>query len=157
MIQKLLTAILLFATLISCSKDDDTGASYNFKDQLLSGKIENETFVHGDGFFDNDDDETVRIVLTVAQDQDLCEVIQEGNEVFFYIDKEEKLTKLGNNQTITLLKDNPQPDPPLNIFVTTGAIEITSITETSISGRIDARFDNENFVNGNFIVYSCPH
>ncbi|HYF69294.1 MAG TPA: hypothetical protein VD884_14215 [Ohtaekwangia sp.] len=154
MINKLLTAILLYATLISCNKDDDAGPSYNFKDQLLSGKIDNETFVHGDGFFDNDDEETVRIVLTVAQAHDLCEVIQEGNEVFFYIDKEEKLTKLGDNQTITLLKDG---SPPYNIFATSGAIEITSITETSISGRIDARVDNESFVNGNFTVYSCPH
>jgi hypothetical protein len=43
----------------------------------------------------------------------------------------------------------------VNNLASTGAVEILSISETQVSGRIDARIDDESFVNGNFTVNIC--
>lgn len=39
--------------------------------------------------------------------------------------------------------------------VTCGGIEITSVTDTHISGRIDAHYDSENTMNGEFTLPIC--
>lgn len=55
-------------------------------------------------------------------------------------------------QTVTLL----EVDGFVNHIATEGAIEILIITDTAITGRIDAHLDGDNTVNGNFTVDICP-
>lgn len=38
----------------------------------------------------------------------------------------------------------------------TGAIEITSVSNGLITGKIDARVNDDNYVNGNFTIRYCP-
>jgi hypothetical protein len=79
----------------------------------------------------------------------------EGNNVFFYVDNAVKLTKLSFNnvdsRTVTLFED----DDTMNWIAAKGAVEITSITDTEVSGRIDAQYGTNTFVNGNFTVPLC--
>jgi hypothetical protein len=41
------------------------------------------------------------------------------------------------------------------LFAKRGAIEITNVSSTSVSGRIDAYADDNNYINGNFEVLIC--
>jgi hypothetical protein len=147
---------LLFSIVVlsftSCGSDDDEKPSYEFKDQDAIGKIENEEFIYDDGYADYIDEPEMRITITEAQTGDICTEMPEGNTVSFYVASSEGLTKLGNDHTITFF----QPIGSHNIIATEGAVEIIEITDTHVSGRIDARFDNETYINGNFTVTRCP-
>lgn len=52
-------------------------------------------------------------------------------------------------QTVTLVLY-----PSTNYICTEGALEIQSIDTSgmTVTGRIDARFDGDNYVNGNFVA-----
>ena len=41
-------------------------------------------------------------------------------------------------------------------LVSEGAIEILTVSETEVTGRMDARFNNANFVDGNLTVSYRP-
>lgn len=80
--------------------------------------------------------------------------------VFFSIPNEEGLYKLkfdfngsaSDNQTVTIF----QEDGFFNCIAAEGAVEITTISETGVTGKIDARCDAGFFINGNFSVNFCP-
>lgn len=77
--------------------------------------------------------------------------------MFFTVPNEVGLYKLSfdlgsfSGQTVTLFDQQTV----LNTIATTGAIEILTITDTEVTGRVDARADKDNFVNGNFTVSFC--
>lgn len=156
-------SLLLFASVLAfASCDDDekssSSSSYKFKDQDLQGKINNESFLYDDGFADVGD-EYIDITLVLPQNEDVCDLFNiEGNSVFFYVSNEIKLTKLSfdlsswEGQTVTLFAK----DGAKNLIATEGAIEILSITDTEVTGRIDARVDSKSYVNGNFTARRCP-
>ena len=145
---------------ISCG-DDDAGPNYEFKDQILQGKIEGKTYQFKDGYFEEsffEEDKFSIQMYDVNEPDDACDVFSSDFvQVFFSIPKEVGLYKLKFNlstftgQTATLY----DPDESLNVIATEGAIEILTISETEITGRMDARADNRNFVNGDFSVISC--
>ena len=148
------------AFLFSCGGDDEN-PSPNFKNQNLSGKIANTSWTYGDGYaeiYGTGDDSEIYIDMFVNVDGEGCDIIPEGDQVFFSVPNKVGVYKLKfdlNNpeasQTITLFED----EEVMNSIATEGAIEITAITESSISGRIDAKVDAENNVNGNFTVNIC--
>jgi hypothetical protein len=143
--------------LTACGGDDDNSPSYKFKDQNAQGKINNTAFDYADGFADVDDEE-IRVTLTLEQSGDICANMPEGNTVFFTVDNELKVTKLNFNlstwegQTVTLFQD----EGTLSVLATKGAVEILSVTETEVTGRLDARADSDSYINGNFTVQRCP-
>jgi hypothetical protein len=150
----------MIALLVSCSDDEKT-SSYSFKDQDLKGKIGNVAWTFEDGFVEV---ETIEGELMLDfrmfqdQDEDACDVLfAEGNEVFFDVPNEVGLYKLhlnlntGEGQTVTLFED----EGFMNNIATDGAVEILTITETEVTGRMDVRFNKKNFVNGNFTIFFC--
>lgn len=154
--------VLIAALLFSCSDDDsEKKSSYSFKDQDLSGEIEGDSWTYEDGFVEEgtfDDEEILDISLFLAQEDPACATFQrEGDEVFFFVPNAVGLYKLSfdlssfDGQTVTLLDEEEM----LNVIATEGAIEILTITETQVTGRIDARSDGQNYVNGNFTVSFC--
>lgn len=153
---------LVLTLLLACSDDDEKKSSYAFKDQDLAGEIEGDSWTYEDGFVEEgtfDGEEILDINLFLAQEDPACETFQrEGDEVFFFVPNAVGLYKLSfdlnafDGQTVTLLDD----EETLNVIATEGAIEILTITETEVTGRIDARADGQNFVNGNFTVSFCP-
>lgn len=151
----LLAAAIAFT---SCGDDDKNDPSFKFKNQDATGKINNAAFTYADGYADVDA-EMIRITLTLEQAEDICDMgFAEGNTVSFDIDNEVKLTKLWfdlstwEGNTVTLYQEEGSG----NYIATEGAVEILSITETEVTGRIDARLDSESFINGNFSVQRCP-
>jgi hypothetical protein len=157
--------ILQFAGILflifSCKDDEEP--SYSFKNQDASGKIGNVAWTYQDGRATIDGsgaDARLNISLIIAQqsgDQG-CDIFQiEGDEVFFGVPAVVGLYKLsfnlnsGTGQTATLFDD----EETFNHIAAEGAIEILTITATQVTGRIDARGDQENTVNGNFEVDIC--
>jgi hypothetical protein len=156
-----LQSVLALTFLLACS-DDDEKSSYSFKDQDLSGEIEGDSWTYEDGFVEEgtyEDEEVLDISLFLDQGVPACETFsREGDQVFFFVPNAVGLYKLNfdlssfDGQTVTLFDD----EETLNVIATEGAIEILSITETEVTGRIDARADGNNHVNGNFTVSFCP-
>lgn len=153
----LLLLIVFGAGLICCSDDndgDDKSPVYNFKDQDASGKINYQDFTYADGYA-NIDEETIQITLSLSQTTQGCAMgIPEGSHVFFFIEKAVKLTPLRlGAKTVTLLEVDGVMS--WHWHASDGAVEIISITDTEVSGKIDARHGKETFINGNFTIPLC--
>ena len=62
--------------------------------------------------------------------------------------------ELGQFLTMTFVVEDD--DGPLNLISTEGGIRVDEITDTTISGGVDATFDGDNSVNGLFELTICP-
>ncbi|MEP5613312.1 MAG: hypothetical protein ABJP45_13755 [Cyclobacteriaceae bacterium] len=159
-----LTLLLSFSLLflMSCSKDDESdGPSYDFVNQNAQGTIDgiSFTFAAGTAEKSNDgEDLSVDFYDITEELTDVCDFFGLGESVtvFFTIPNAVGLYELSfdlssfDGRTVTLFN----PDTFLNIISSEGAVEILSITETQVTGRIDARAD-DSFVNGNFTLEIC--
>ncbi len=162
---KKLTALsfsfLSIALLISCSSDggDDGNPlpSYDFIDRDLQGKIDGQNWTYAAGFAEDSffEEGNLSIEMTNETYDNPCdEFLLDGLKVFFDIEAQVGLKELKfaeDGQTITLFN----PATSLNIILVEGAVEILSITTSEVSGRIDGRSDEDNFINGNFTVPYC--
>lgn len=154
----ILCAIILAFILVSSCRDDEKPV-YSFKTQDTSGKIGNTPWTYADGYAQVSPTlPEVGIHLFEGQGESGCNVfLVDGNEVYFYVPNKVGLYKLKYStddpfyNSISLYEN----ERSLNHVAYNGAIEIVSITDTAISGRIDASMDGENFVNGNFTVNFC--
>ncbi|MEQ9404929.1 MAG: hypothetical protein RIM99_15160 [Cyclobacteriaceae bacterium] len=157
----LLSLSLLFT--ISCSSDDEQAeAAYDFIDQNAQGSIEGNDFNFGSGKISDSNAENELFIKLYDDSEtftDPCDALGLGEfvNVFFSIPKEVGLYELTasfsideEGQTVTLFN----PATFLNIVASDGAVEILTITAEQITGRIDARLDND-FVNGNFTAIFC--
>ena len=156
----------LIIFVLSCGEEDN-GPGYKFIDQDAAGKIDKVNWTYADGYadietFGTGSDLRVSVDLTIPQTEEGCDIfIPEGDMVFFSVPNEVGLYKLkldlncftcADNITVTLFKK----DGFENFIATEGAVEILAISDTEVSGRIDARYDGNTFVNGNFAVSICP-
>lgn len=154
----LLLCAFLFVS-VSCSDDDDnpTGSgSLEFKDQVLSGKIDGEdfTFVIGRAERATFPEGEYRFELTSVGSSSICdEFFLDGNQVIFTLPLATGVVTLSNDNSVTLLEG----DDLLNIIATQGKIEIQNIDtdNNTITGRLVAHFDNDSSVNGNFTITLC--
>ena len=167
---KLLLSILslsFFLTTTSCD-EDDPGSSFEFIDQNLQGTIDGLPYTFGEGTADavNIDGENELSFDLLDADENftaVCDLFGFGDEVsiLFSTPNEVGLYELFfdlssfDGQTVTLLNPNGEGGVPNNIIASTGAVEILTITDSEVTGRIDARFDGDNTVNGNFTVIFC--
>jgi len=152
----------LTALVASCSDDDEKGPSYSFKNQDLQGEIEGDNWTYADGYVETttlEGVESLSVNLMLTQADGACETFSvEGDQVFFTVPNEVGVYKLKfdlstfSGQTVTLF----DTETVLNTIATEGAIEILTITDTEVTGRVDARYDKTNYVNGNFTVSFCP-
>ena len=156
----LINGIGLCLLLASCSSEEEAPA-YNFTDQELAGMIEGKDWSYGDGYADiTGEGETskLHVTLVLPSDGEGCDILADGDRVMFSFPKYAGLhilkmdfDDIENSRTVTLFDD----EETLNVIATQGAVEITSITDTEVKGRIDARAYDDNFVNGNFTVPLC--
>lgn len=156
-----LLLIFSLAILFSC-KDEEEKPTHTFKNQNLSGKIGNISWTFNDGYADVygiDEQSQVSVDLFMeAEEGEGCSALAKGNEVLFtlpnkvglYLLKFE-LNDFENSVVVNLFEEEGY----VNNLATTGALEITAISDTQVSGRIDARIDDASFVNGNFTVDIC--
>lgn len=158
---------IIFLSLViftfSCGDDEDSGPSYDFKDQTAQGQLngKNWTFASGDADFG---DGKISIELGADDDYVPCELFSiSGPSIFFTIDNATGVTELVfdledfNNAKTATFYDPDEGDFGLNIIAVEGAIEILSISDTEVKGRLDIRDgdDNSSSVNGNFTVTVC--
>jgi small nuclear ribonucleoprotein (snRNP)-like protein len=147
--------MLLVISLVSCKDDDNAEPAYNFKDQDATGKIENESWTYKDGYADIGS-ELIYVTLTIEQAGKACDITSPtGDRVLFTVDKEPTLYLLGGSGSTMYTATLLESDDTMNHIALEGAIEITSITNDTVSGKIDARVDDETFVNGNFTIPIC--
>lgn len=156
-------SVLLFtlAAFIASCGDDDEKPSYNFKNQNVAGKIGNVTWQFGDGYAERigiGDDTELHINLFTAVEGRGCDLSPSGDEVLFAVPHTVGVHRLHfdvndweNSIAVTLFEEATFK----NNTATEGAIEILSITDTEVVGRIDAFKDDKNAINGNFTVTIC--
>lgn len=167
--KNLLNSILLIVSLcsiilFSSCGDDDSGPSYSFIDQNLQGVIDGISFTSQGGNFEEGFEEgkfSVSI-YDISEEGDICDVFgTESVFVLFSIPEEVGLYELSfdlssfSGQTVTLVNPNGANGIPQNNIASTGAVEILTVSDTEITGRMDARFDGDNNVNGNFTLIFC--
>lgn len=96
--------------------------------------------------------------LVLPSEDEGCDIMPDGDRVFFTLPSNTGVhllkfdfNDLEGSRTVTLFDD----EEVMNVIATEGAVEITSVTDTHVTGRIDARADEDNFINGNFTVPLC--
>ncbi|HEX5171373.1 MAG TPA: hypothetical protein VFW11_19485 [Cyclobacteriaceae bacterium] len=152
--------IVSLAVIISSCGDDEEPA-YSFKNQNLSGKIGNAAWEFGDGYaeiFGMGDDSQLQFDLFIELDGEGCNVIPVGNEVLFSVPKKVGVYKLKadlSDMENSLFVNLFEEETTGHNLASKGAIEILTITETEVTGRIDASLDEMNTINGNFAVNIC--
>ena len=146
--------------MVACGEDEENGPSFEFINQNLQGSINGETwnFESGDAGESTFDEGQLFVTLYGTMVEDPCEAFGVvGNSVFFSIPNEIGVHELhlnfeeGSGQTATLFDDSET----LNIIATEGAIELISNTNGTLTGRMDARGNDNSAVNGNFSVPIC--
>jgi hypothetical protein len=169
---KQLFSILIMAGVImfnSCSKDEDDNDndknqnSYEFKDQNLQGKIGGEAwnFKNGTAEVSYFDSSEIDIDLYQDTSSNICNTyITDGDKIFLSVPHKVGVHELsidfssGNSQTVTLY----DRENTMNYIASQGAVEILTIDTSSsmtLTGRMDARVDDDTYVNGNFTVSFC--
>ncbi len=150
---------------ISCGDDEETGCTYN--STQIEGKIENEdwAFANGEARFYMDFDGTERIdieMYSIASGvTDPCaQSSPDFKRIFFSIPKVVQERELnfsfsgGNEedqQTVTLF----DPVTFLNVIVSEGCVEIQTINDTQVTGRMNITSGPDNFMNGTFTLQVC--
>lgn len=100
----------------------------------------------------------LHVTLVLPSEDEGCDIMPDGDRVFFTLPSNTGVhllkfdfNDLEGSRTVTLFDD----EEVMNVIATEGAVEITSVTDTHVTGRIDARADEDNFINGNFTVPLC--
>lgn len=157
--------VVLFLVLFACDGD---GGGYNFIDQDLKGMIDGVSWTYegtengGRGAEDFSEKLSIQIYSVAAGGTGPCDFLPfpvGSRKVLFTIpvppDSAVGLYELGWDvgQTVTLNFDGSS-----NTICSEGAVEILSVDIGGglITGRMDATFDADNSVNGNFTVTYCP-
>lgn len=152
--RKLPALVLAFVVFLPGCKDDSPTPSYEFKDQAAQGKIGNVAWEYEDGKVE-DVEVAFNIELLLTQPAPACENpgFGIGNQVYFTLPRSAGLFELSpNGHTVTIFNISSAQ----TFVATQGAVEIISASGSFLFGRIDARFDDGNFVNGSFSVPFCP-
>jgi len=142
--------------LIAASCGDDDGGNqpaYNFEDQPLQGQIMGKDFILGESVFEIDEDDYLSISL-FNEDRDValpC-AISNDPDIELYMPMKVGI-HIFNELNIEPLVYFPEavefPD------FAKGAVEILSITDTEITGRVDVTTPEGSSVNGNFKAAVC--
>ncbi|MEO9485434.1 MAG: hypothetical protein ABJG47_18385 [Ekhidna sp.] len=157
---------LCSAILISSCGSDDSGPDFDFKDQNLQGVIDGLPFVFGEGTVEELTLDggvlSFRLYHSDELFDDACDFFStERVSVTFTTKVATGVTNLFfdinsfDGEFVSLINPSSTDGFPLTSLASIGAIEILSITDSEVTGRLDATLDAENTVNGNFTVNFC--
>ncbi len=172
----LLTLILL--VFVGCTEDDELNPTSNYtveyQNQTLQGKINGVDWIAVSGTATSSGlgvdtfshllsivDTTVDTLCFVSGGASRSRVLfgyQDENQIVVPGEKTLKLDfgSTTENFTVTLVFQDDQGTPQ-NLIATKGAYEILSVDTVSrmITGRMDVKYDDNSFVNGNFTIRYC--
>ncbi len=130
------------------------GGGSKYIDQDLAGKIGGAdfTYVSGSAKIDSFDSTKLSIVLGAVAPADPCDDFANfgTSKVMTSVPDEVQANTLGLSQTVTLF------DGTTNAIATEGEIEVLTRSSTEVQGRLRAKIDSDDEVNGNFTVVFCP-
>lgn len=153
--------LLVFVVTVCASCSESDSKPYSFKDQDVKGKIAETAWSYTSGKFRySNDQQFIYITLYPTNDNPVCSA-EELRIVEIAVPAEVGLYKLNNTDIpglLVFLRDNGVTigGNPFTAIAEKGAVEILSISETGLTGRVDARSSSDNYVNGNFTVTFCP-
>lgn len=135
----------------------DAKPPYEFKEQELQGEIDNNfwEYVSGVARPSLSSMDTLSVGIYNIEMDTPCSYAVSEEGVLFKVPNKVGLYILNadwnNFQAITLYNGMKKT------FALGGAVEITMIDSVSniIEGRIDARVDNNSYINGNFLISLC--
>ena len=149
---KLLAALIPVVALIlfACSG----GKDYSFSDDAVSGKAggTDVVFKYGRAMYDEVFDKPVIKYNLYTDDVDVCLSFPNSEyQIMLNLPQDTGLYELDMMTNITINWGSN------NIICGDGAIHIVNInlSDSTITGKIDARSGEENFVNGTFTVPVC--
>lgn len=164
-----ITALLIAVTVYSCKKDKDdnggtsvpTGSTTTFSSDPAGGKMHGTAWQHVDGWSHTNiyTDSLVTIILEDVVDSNGCDPGGSGGisyaQVYFDAPAEVGAYSLTMQNFVTFSVD--VNGTPTFYNVSSGAIEITAYDTANgaVAGKINARFDGQNFINGVFDVPYC--
>jgi hypothetical protein len=164
-----LAALMIVFSVTSCGKSEDADAGGDadvvpeHKDQSLQGRISGVDLNFKGGrvrqpFSNRRDQINWEFTFVGSESENPCdEFVMMGDDGFSVIFSDEPKpgkTNFGlSTQNITLVDSNK--DPIMNTIVTSGWIEYTKIEAGSVSGKIIGRYNDDNFINGNFTIPRC--
>ncbi|MBI4647047.1 MAG: hypothetical protein HY738_10780 [Bacteroidia bacterium] len=154
---KIVFIILTLLILASCKEKDENNEQpvYNFKDQTLQGIIGGAAWNFKYGGFRTSAIDTSRYWIELygqlETDASPC-LNNKGYDdlVLMSLPKQIGLYELGNLQ-VTLYETGNN----INKSVYSGAVEILSVENNIMTGRIDAYLNDDYLVNGNFSANKC--
>lgn len=141
----------------SCNKDEEEGYKYNFIDQELSGKIAGEDWTYkSGGASDNNYFDTSSLYNAKVFDNDTiepCGYLIGSKSLLFFFPMETGTYDI-TDYPVTFFAEGEETE---NLVTLIGAFEILTIDTAikQITGRMDAKYDDDNFVNGNFNLTIC--
>jgi hypothetical protein len=154
---------LIITSLLAGCDSDDPFPGYVFKDQNLQGTIEDRLWVFQTGSAEVAED-MLQIILYDLEITIFNACLPTGGvtSVVFSVPKQTGLYKLanlvsGSPVTVTYFSAERQ----LNFITADGAIEISTLTETGLTGRMDINwlvYEGEyegGDINGNFVIPIC--
>lgn len=165
--------MIVLVVVVSCKKDDDdddnnnnnNNNTYSFLNQDLQGMIDGNAWTYTAGTFENSYWDSLEFDIDLFDTTganitgSICDVFSSSFDykVMFSCPMQVGLYELNfdwtSGQTITLV--DWTADPVNNIICSEGAIEIVSVNDSVLTGKIDARFDAASYINGNFTVTFC--
>lgn len=175
--KNLILFIIISAIVVSgCKKkedDDPTPSKYkvNYKNQVLQGKINGETWIYAQGEVSSTSWDVGEIshyfeIIDTAQ-SDSCFIISgKRSKLIFHTDDTGKIIQPTvhelyidwntlEGKTVTLVSYSETSVD--NIIAAEGAYEIISVDTVAklVTGKMDAYIDKDNFINGNFTLKYC--
>ncbi|MEM7551807.1 MAG: hypothetical protein AAF363_19155 [Bacteroidota bacterium] len=144
---------MLLVGIYSCDEEDSP--SFNFEDQIAQGSIDGDdwTFATGTAKDLGGGQEGVSIELSNVSISDPCDEFIFPSQIRFALFS----TSIG---VFPISDDTSGFANFIGIGFVEGAIEIESINNTTVSGRVDVRFTDPDtnvisFINGDFMVPFC--
>lgn len=160
-LRSVLPVLIIVLSVLSCGEDDGKKKDHSFKDQDAQGKIAGNNWTYASGKFRySDDGESIYITLYNATEDPVC-----ATSATAFIDISfpaepglQEIENPGSPPVVVLLHEltvDTGAGPYMGVGKK-GAVEILTITDTEVTGRMDVRESNNSFVNGNFTVSFCP-
>ncbi len=157
---KYLIGLLILMSFVACKKDSSKGVQEpkriveEIKDSLLDGKIANGdwAFISGrvrPNYFDSN---SYSLDLWEFNSEDPCNEFGnfDARKIIGIIPKSSGRFEFGNERNVTFSFN--QDGTSVNYIATEGELVITNIDSEYLEGKMLARFDSENYVNGKFKV-----
>ncbi|MFZ9848230.1 MAG: hypothetical protein ACO3EE_08795 [Flavobacteriales bacterium] len=159
----LLSLLIVVTTIFACKKKEETTESTTcdavYKSQTAAGLFNDTSFVYSMGYAEEDFADASKYRFNLygeAVSGDMCDHFnfsKPQHSIIFSIPKAVGEYKLGSTNSVTF--NYAQMNYTNAEVATCGAIKITEITGSTISGSIDAKIDSKYYFNGKFTATLC--